>query len=153
MAGSAEELAAHFAVRRQVFVGEQRIFAVDDRDRHDRDAATAHVVGLVDGLVRGAVRLYPLDTGSGLWKGDRLAVLPGYRRHGLGAPLVRYAVAAAGAHGGREMTAHVQPGNVRFFERLGWRRVGPPELYAGSPHQRMVIALSAGPVDRPGEGW
>jgi hypothetical protein len=41
------------------------------------------------------------------------------------------------------MVAHVQAGNVRFFERLGWRRRGEPEVYVGLPHQLMAIDLTA----------
>ena len=82
---------------------------------------TVHVVGLVDGAVVGAVRLYPLDR-HGLWKGDRLAVLPEARVRHLGAELVRFAVATAGELGGQRMVAQVQVPNVRFFEHLGWSR-------------------------------
>ncbi|MGH3321419.1 MAG: MSMEG_0567/Sll0786 family nitrogen starvation N-acetyltransferase [Streptosporangiaceae bacterium] len=145
-AASAADLAAHYAVRRQVFVREQGIFPVDDGDGHDDAPDVIHVVGLVDGRVRGAVRLYPLDRAAGLWKGDRLAVLDNHRHHGLGAPLVRFAVRVAGQCGGREMVAYIQPDNARFFEHLGWRRVGGLEDYVGVPHQRMVIALAAANV-------
>jgi GNAT superfamily N-acetyltransferase len=105
------------------------------------------VAGLVDGVPGGSVRLYPLGS-PGRWKGDRLAVLPEHRRAGLGAPLVRFAVAEAGARGGQEMEAYIQPANVAFFEWLGWRRVGGIVAYAGTGHQRMVIPL-ASRGDRP----
>lgn len=141
-AESPEELAAHYAIRHQVFVREQAIFPVDDRDSHDDSPDVIHVVGLVDGLIRGAVRLYPIDHRDGLWKGDRLAVLNGHRHHHLGAMLVNFAVRTAGRRGGREMVAHVQLGNVRFFEHLGWHRDGEPEDYVGIRHQRMVIPLT-----------
>jgi putative N-acetyltransferase (TIGR04045 family) len=147
---SAAELAAHFRIRHQVFVTEQGMFRSgnglpgDDRDAHDRDPATIHVVGLVDGVAGGSVRLYPLGS-PGRWKGDRLAVLPEHRRAGLGAPLVRFAVAEAGARGGQEMEAYIQPANVGFFEWLGWRRVGGLVQYAGIDHQRMVILLASQP--------
>ena len=145
-AASAAELAAHFRIRRQVFVVEQGLFRggpAGDRDARDEDPATIHVVGLADGEVCGAVRLYPLGGPPGQWQGDRLAVLAAHRRHGIGAPLVRYAVAAAGARGGREMEAFIQPANVAFFEWLGWRRAGCIVPYAGIGHQRMVIGLTA----------
>jgi putative N-acetyltransferase (TIGR04045 family) len=150
----AAELAAHFRIRHQVFVVEQGLFRPgsglpgDDRDARDRDPATIHVVGLVDGVAGGTVRLYPLGP-PGRWKGDRLAVLPEHRRAGLGAPLVRFAVAEAGARGGREMEAFIQPANVAFFEWLGWRRTGGIVEYAGIDHQRMVIPL-AGEPSAPG---
>jgi len=61
LARTREELDDHFAVRRAVFVVEQRLFADDDRDERDRDAVTLHAIGVVGEAVAGAVRLYPLD--------------------------------------------------------------------------------------------
>lgn len=157
---TAEELAVHFRIRHQVFVVEQGLFrgagagdgagarSGGDRDVHDDDPATVHVVGLSDGVPCGTVRLYPLPEVPGRWKGDRLAVLDGQRHHGLGAPLVRFAVATAAARGGQEMEAYIQPANVTFFEWLGWRPVGRLVSYAGITHQRMLIGLgvSRGPA-------
>jgi putative N-acetyltransferase (TIGR04045 family) len=159
-AATAEERAAHFRIRHQVFVVEQGLFrgangseasgAGQDWDAHDDDPATVHVVGLADGVICGTVRLYPVAGVPGQWKGDRLAVLDGHRHQGLGAPLVRFAVATAGQRGGREMEAYIQPANVRFFQWLGWRPVGGLVTYAGIPHQRMLIGLTrqAGARDR-----
>ena len=133
LAASAAELEGHFAVRHAVFVEQQKLFE-DDRDSFDEIAL--HAVALVDGAVIGAVRLYPL-AGS-IWKGDRLAVLPGHR---AGAELVNFAVRTAGERGGTRMVAQVQVANVRFFERLGWARDGAPGLYHGVMHQPMTIRL------------
>ena len=98
------------------------------------------LLGAYQALMRqvglGTVRLYPL--GGTLWKGDRLAVLPGHR---FGAALVNFAVRTAGARGGTRMVAQVQVANVRFFERLGWACDGEPALYRGVMHQPMAIAL------------
>jgi putative N-acetyltransferase (TIGR04045 family) len=148
---SAEELAAHLRIRRQIFVDVQGIFAGDDRDEHDDDPATIHVAGMVDGEIVGAVRLYPLGGASppGLWQGDRLAVIPQARALQLGADLVRCAVALAGAAGGHRMLALVQSQNVRFFERLGWQRDGAPAVHHGIEHQPMAIRLSAGEAVSP----
>jgi predicted GNAT family N-acyltransferase len=168
----APERAAHFAVRRAVFVDEQAMFAGDDRDERDQRVTTLHAVGLAGGRVAGAVRLpalglpgahvagavrlpalglpgahvagavrlYPL--GGGEWKGDRLAVLPAARHGMLGARLVRFAVATAGARGGARMVAMIQLPNVAFFESLGWQRDGTTVAFHGRPHQPMAIALS-----------
>ncbi|MGH2719557.1 MAG: GNAT family N-acetyltransferase, partial [Actinomycetota bacterium] len=114
-------------------------------------------LGLCGEVAAGAVRLYPLapeDAGGeeaggeeGIWKGDRLAVLPAFRgklvKGGMGGPLVRFAVWTAGTKGGRRMIAHIQPANVTFFEHLGWRNVGDLVTYAGLPHQLMAIELPA----------
>lgn len=136
----AADLAAHHRVRHEVFVVEQRMFPDSDRDDRDDDPRTLHVLGFVDGEPAGTVRLYPLDAGS--WQGDRLAVLPRFRTAGLGGPLVRFAVATAGAGGGTRMVARVQAANERFFVRLGWTSLGGEE-YVGHPHVRMEIPLGA----------
>jgi putative N-acetyltransferase (TIGR04045 family) len=138
------ELAAHFAVRRGIFVQTQGLFEHDDRDERDDDDATLHAVGFSGVMVVGAVRLYPLDD-AGLWKGDRLAVLPAKRALQLGAMLVRFAVRTAGERGGRRMVAQVQVPNVRFFERLGWCRDGDPAPMFGVEHQPMAIDLRRDP--------
>jgi putative N-acetyltransferase (TIGR04045 family) len=143
MALQADELALHHVIRHRVFVDEQGIFAGTDIDAHDGEAATIRVLGFAGPVAAGAVRLYPLEPAAELWQGDRLAVVPAVRAHGLGIPLVRFAVATAARLGGREMQAHIQPANVRFFERLGWERRGPVEIYVGLPHQPMAIDLTA----------
>jgi putative N-acetyltransferase (TIGR04045 family) len=138
---SAGERADHLAIRHRIFVDEQAVFGDSDLDSHDRDSSTIALLGYSDGIVVGTVRLFPLDPASGRWQGDRLAVLSPYRALGVGAPLVRCAVATAAALGGRTMTAHIQPANVPFFRRLGWDTVGQTEIYVGLPHQPMCIVL------------
>ena len=132
--------AAHFAVRRAVFVDEQAMFAGDDRDERDVRITTLHAIGMVGDQVAGAVRLYPQRTGE--WRGDRLAVLPQERNGALGARLVRFAVATAAARGGVRMAAMIQIPNVAFFESLGWQRDGATVAFHGRPHQPMAIALT-----------
>jgi putative N-acetyltransferase (TIGR04045 family) len=141
-AASGDEVAAHLALRRQVFVVEQRIFAGDDADARDADPRTVHGVGLVDGELCGAVRLYPLDDDGREWKGDRLAVARDRRTVHLGAELVRFAVRTAGERGGEVMLAHIQLPNVAFFEALGWSRRGRPGPFHGIDHQLMAIPLA-----------
>lgn len=144
------ELAEHHQVRRAVFVIEQGIFVASDVDSHDAREDVLHVVARVGETVVGTVRLFPLDRDAGLWQGDRLAVLSEWRAVGAGAPLVRFAVAAAAARGGRRMLAHVQPGNRRFFQRLGWSGEGA-EQYAGHPHVLMSIGLTPTSAHRLGD--
>jgi putative N-acetyltransferase (TIGR04045 family) len=140
LAETAEELAAHHAVRRRIFVDDQRLFVGNDRDERDLEPGTLHAVGVDDGAVVGAVRLYPLA--NGYWQGDRLAVLPEARVRHLGALLVRFAVATAGERGGHTMVARIQLPNVRFFEHLGWHADGPASPYHGVTHQPMAISLT-----------
>ncbi len=139
---TAQQLDVHHRIRHQVFVEEQGLFRPTDWDHRDGSPETIGVLGLCDSVPAGTVRLFPLS--GGLWQGDRLAVLPGFRAAGVGRPLVRFAVAAAGALGGGKMVAHIQLANVAFFERLGWSRDGDVEVYVGIPHQPMAIGLTGG---------
>ena len=145
------EAAMHHRIRHEVFVLEQEVFAASDLDAHDASDATIKVLAWTAAPITGwepggAVRLYPLE--PGVWQGDRLAVLGPFRAWNLGGSLVRFAVDTAAALGGVEMVAHVQRANVRFFERLGWRRRGEEELYVGLPHQLMSIDLRVRVGDR-----
>lgn len=140
VARAGDDLAEHHEIRHRVFVEAQQVFAGDDRDARDDEPHTLHVVGLVDGLVGGAVRLYPTDD-RGRWKGDRLAVLAEYRLCRLGAVLVDFAVHTAAERGGQTMDAHIQPANVAFFRQLGWEPAGPSVVFHGLVHQPMSIDL------------
>lgn len=140
VATTVQDVSVHHEIRRAVFVEEQGIFRGSDRDERDDDPATVKVLGVGGGVAGGAVRLYPLGE-PGLWRGDRLAVLPAFRKHGLGGPLVRFAVRTAGELGGELMVAFIQPQNVEYFRKLGWRPTGTPRDHVGLPHQRMIIDL------------
>ena len=141
-ARTARQHTMHHRIRHAVFVEEQGIFPECDVDEHDARDDVVRVLALRGAEPVGAVRLYPLDPATGLWKGDRLAVLADYRTCGVGAPLVRFAVAHARAQGGRRMIAHIQTANVPFFQRLGWSAYRDAEDYLGLTHQPMDIALT-----------
>lgn len=137
-----EQLAAHHQIRHQIFVEEQGLFHPSDVDEQDGRPDVIRVLALSESVPAGAVRLFPLDPDGLRWQGDRLAVLPEFRTQGVGKPLVRFAVATAGALGGVEMMAHIQLANVAFFEQLGWHCAGDVEVYVGVAHQPMAIGLS-----------
>jgi putative N-acetyltransferase (TIGR04045 family) len=141
-ATTTEQLDRHHRIRHQVFVEEQHLFDPSDLDSRDGAPDVIRVLGLCRGVPAGTVRLFPLDGAGQLWQGDRLAVLSEFRALGVGAPLVRFAVATAGALGGGKMVAHIQLAHVVFFERLGWTKGGDVETYVGIPHQPMWIGLT-----------
>ncbi len=127
-----EELEAAFAIRREVFCGEQQLFADCDQDEHDHSAV--HLVAVCDGVVVGTVRLYERD--AGVWVGGRLAVRSD-NRGAAGFELVRHAVREAALRGAQVFLAVVQVRNERFFHRLGWVTVVTTEGVAGVPHVLM----------------
>lgn len=133
-----------FALRRQVFCVEQKIFAYDDRDENDRKSimlgAWSCLFGHCDDVV-GTVRLHQPE--SGLWWGSRLAVAKPYRRiGGLGAALIKLAVGTAKAQGAKNFLAHVQAQNRTLFEALDWSVIDEKTIH-GRSHYLMQADLAA----------
>jgi radical SAM protein (TIGR04043 family)/putative N-acetyltransferase (TIGR04045 family) len=135
IADSPADKEAYMLVRRAVFVGEQGIFPSDDADAHDSEAV--FILARVNGVPAGGVRCYRHR--GDVWYGGRLAVLPEFRdERNLGAALVRKAVEVMDGHpSARRFLAAVQVRNVRFFVRLGWKKLGRAFLMHGLEHQIM----------------
>ncbi|MBF5081107.1 MSMEG_0567/sll0787 family protein [Quadrisphaera sp. INWT6] len=130
-------VAAHRALRREVFVAEQGLFGARaaEEDALDHDGRTVVLVAREPsrdgspGRVLGGVRLAPAGqhlTGGvdvGWWAGSRLAVARGARASRIGPALVRAACAHAEAAGALRFDATVQDSAEPMFRRLGWERV------------------------------
>jgi putative N-acetyltransferase (TIGR04045 family) len=141
----AAALADYRALRRDVFVAEQGLFAGSDHDDMDDDPRAIVLVARdSDGTVFGGVRLAPVtDPDLGWWQGGRLVVRREARKDlRIGAALVRAACAQAEDHGVLRFEATVQPRNETFFRRLGWHRIRPV-VVAGQDH-----VLMRRPIDR-----
>lgn len=135
-----EELNEYFLVRKEVFVREQGVFHESDVDACD--ARAVHLVAKVRGRVAGVVRCYRHK--GRVWYGGRLAVRPEFRAGvNIGAMLVRKAVETMAARGDvRRFLATVQVQNARFFQRIGWVRLGRTFVMHGRKHQIMENKLN-----------
>jgi len=133
-----EEIAAHFSIRKNVFVQEQAIFRDSDEDEFDKQAIP--LICRVDGHVAGTVRVYPVSGST--WVGGRLAVLKEFRAFGIGSLLVKAAVETVKEQGCTEFLAHIQPQNVRLFKKLGWLPTGNTEIVNDLMHHEMRANLN-----------
>ena len=142
IADTEKELDEYFRLRHEVFVKEQRIFPETDIDDYDGDAV--HIVAVEKATEKtvGAVRCYRREGDT--WIGGRLSAAPGSRNGIVGSNLVRFAVKTVISKDCKKFLAYIQPQNVRFFERLGWKTVGEPIIYQGLPHQLMEADLVSG---------
>lgn len=135
-----------FAIRHAVFVDEQKLFSGSDRDVHDGNSI--HLVAEKDRKLVGTVRVFPDPaSGNGHWIGGRLAVRKNARVYRVGAGLVKEAMKRVKKKGCTVFIAHIQEKNVRFFQKLGWEAVGPPETFCGQPHQQMQADLDRVPEE------
>ncbi len=124
-------------IRRDVFVGEQRLFTDDDADELDAEPRTILLVARDRaGEVVGGVRVAPVGPPPeiGWWTGSRLAVRRDVRGTSrVGPALVRAACARAEREGALRFDATVQHGRERLFRWLGWEEVRPVTV-VGQPH-------------------
>ena len=71
----------------------------------------------------------------------RMAVLPEWRRRGVGMALARTLIARAQERGLRRLALHAQTHAAAFYRRLGFTEQGPVFEEAGIPHVCMVMDL------------
>jgi putative N-acetyltransferase (TIGR04045 family) len=87
----------------------------------------------------GGVRCYKSEGTT--WFGGRLSAAKDHRQGKVGAGLVKFAVETIKTTDCETFLAYVQPKNVRFFQRLGWSKIGDVEIYQNQPHQLMQANL------------
>lgn len=131
------DLETCLAIRRVVFMDEQGVSLEDEIDGLDPDAI--HFLAYIDDTAVGTARM--------LIKGDeakvgRVAVLAGHRGSGLGAGLIRAAVAHAQALPDvTRVVLGAQTHALGFYEKLGFNAFGPVYDDAGIPHRDMACAV------------
>ncbi|MFF7131505.1 MULTISPECIES: GNAT family N-acetyltransferase [unclassified Streptomyces] len=136
-----------FAVRKEVFVGEQGV--PEDIEYDAYDAVAVHVLAVrEDGVPLGTGRLLYGEAAAGKTGGEvsvgslgRLAVTREARGLGVGAALVAAVEDAARARGLTAVDLHAQTHALGFYERLGYEAYGPEFPDAGIPHRAMRRVL------------
>jgi predicted GNAT family N-acyltransferase len=136
-----------FAVRKEVFVGEQGVSEDIEYDAYD--AVAVHVLAVrEDGEPLGTGRLLYGEAAAGKTGGEvsvgslgRLAVTREARGLGVGAALVAAVEDAARARGLTAVDLHAQTHALGFYERLGYEAYGPEFPDAGIPHRAMRRVL------------
>ena len=126
------------ALRREVFIDEQRIPVEMEWDEHD--AVAVHGVARNRlGKVVATGRLLPAE--GAVARIGRMAVHRGLRGGGWGAQVLRLLEDAARARGDREVRLHAQRSAEAFYLRLGYVASGSPFEEAGIAHIEMQRAL------------
>jgi len=119
-----------FAIRREVFVGEQN--CPPELEWEFEDEST-HFLATVDGEPAGASRWRKTDKG---YKLERFAVLQKFRGLGVGQELVRTVLADLPADA-FYVYMHAQIQAVGLYEKFGFVKTGPEFEEAGIRHFKM----------------
>jgi predicted GNAT family N-acyltransferase len=131
----AHEQARLSQLRRTVFIDEQGVPEALEWDADD--AGSLHFL-VVDraGQAIACARLLP-DGHIG-----RMAVLPAWRRRGVGRALLAAVVDAAQSRGHDTLRLSAQTHAAAFYARAGFRAVGDEYQEAGIPHVAMERSLN-----------
>jgi predicted GNAT family N-acyltransferase len=126
----AAELETVFAIRREVFVGEQNCPPELEWEYEDE---STHFLAKVDGVPAGASRWRKTNKG---YKLERFAVLKPFRGHGVGQALVQ-AVLSDLPTDAVYVYMHAQIQAVTLYQRFGFVKVGEQFEEAGIQHFTM----------------
>jgi predicted GNAT family N-acyltransferase len=120
-----------FAIRREVFVGEQNC---PPELEWEHEEESNHFLAAVNGEPAGACRWRKTDKG---YKLERFAVLRKFRGNGLGQALVQ-AVLDDLPKDADYIYLHAQIQAVTLYERFGFEKTGPEFEEAGIRHYKMI---------------
>lgn len=129
------EFATCFAIRLEVFVGEQNVPLDEERDA--LDPVGRHFLAKVDGAPMATLRLIEKP---GFTKITRVAVRAPARGTGLGAALMRHAAMQAR---GETLLLDAQVQALKFYEKLGYEGFGEMFMEGGIEHRHMKQVKSA----------
>ncbi len=134
--GEAELLQA-LAIREVVFIEEQHVPEMIERDAED--ARAYHLLAFAEGHAIGTGRLVVLPTPfrdeTGTWgQIGRMAVLQSHRKSGVGSLLLDALEAEARRRGLAGVMVHAQLYALGFYEHRGYRPVGAVFEEAGIDH-------------------
>lgn len=122
------------AIRYAVFVDEQGVPAELEHDEHDH--AALHLLAVSpNGSPVATARMLP-DGQIG-----RMAVLPAWRRQGIGSAMLRELIAISARRGGGTLFLHAQCRAEPFYQRLGFVAEGDVFDDAGIDHRRMTMNI------------
>lgn len=119
------------AIRRRVFIEEQHVPEALEWD--GLDSGAMHLLALIDGNPVGCARLLP---GGRI---GRMAVLPEWRRQGVGGAMLQALIAAARRQGLQQVTLSAQVHAIAFYQRHGFSICSDIYPDAGIPHQDMTL--------------
>jgi predicted GNAT family N-acyltransferase len=126
------ELDKVFAIRREVFVGEQNCPPELEWEFEDE---SNHFLATVDDEPAGASRWRKTDKG---YKLERFAVLSKFRGRGVAQALVKEVLNDLPADASY-VYLHAQVQAVPLYEKFGFEKTGPEFEEAGIRHYKMVL--------------
>jgi predicted GNAT family N-acyltransferase len=121
------------AVRTPVFIEEQAVTPEFEWD--DIDATAVHLLATLDHEPIACLRIIEYK------KIGRMAVLKSYRGRGLGATLLREAVAICKKQGSKSVYLSAQTHAIEFYRKAGFKQISDEYCDVDIPHVDMKLDL------------
>ncbi|WP_416828778.1 GNAT family N-acetyltransferase [Ectobacillus polymachus] len=132
-----EQMQQAFAIRKLVFVNEQKVTAEEEYDEFDSIAT--HVVLYDKGVPVGTGRFRILDDYGKL---ERICILSSERGKGAGRLIMEKLENLAAKEGLQKVKLHAQTHAEEFYKKLGYETKSDVFLEADIPHVLMTKELS-----------
>lgn len=130
-----QDLQIAFAIRQKVFIEEQEVPEVEEFDEFDTlDAACDHILVYYNEQPVGTGRLRVVD---GYGKLERICILKGFRKFGLGKVIIQGLEEIALEKALTKSKLNAQSYAEGFYEKLGYKREGEEFMDCGIPHILM----------------
>jgi predicted GNAT family N-acyltransferase len=126
-----------FSIRKRVFIQEQGVPEEMELDEHDLTAQ--HALAYMGSQCIGTARLVSLPGNIG--RIGRMAVLPNYRRRGIGRQLLSTLLELSKSHGITQLELHSQLSAIPFYEQSGFTGHGDIYDEAGIAHRDMILFI------------
>ena len=128
---SENNLKIAFAIRKKVFVEEQKV--PEDIEWDEFEYSANHVLAYIQDKPVGTARWRQTRKGVKL---ERFAVLPEFRSFGVGKNLVQFILNEL--MNSETIYLHAQESVINFYSRLGFKRIGSQFYEAEILHQKML---------------
>jgi predicted GNAT family N-acyltransferase len=128
---------AAYSIRKCVFIEEQGV--PEELELDQFDLLAHHALAYREQECIGTARLIILPDHHG--QIGRMAVLPAYRRQGLGGQLLRALLEDGRLLGITRFELHAQLTAIPFYEQLGFIAQGDIYNEAGIPHRDMILII------------
>jgi len=141
IARNMEELMQAFVVRAAVFMSEESFSYADEFDGNDFTAT--QILGLIGDEPVATIRVRYF---AGFAKPERLAVRREYRKTGVAADVIKFAVELCREKGYAKLYGHAEERLVPFWERFGFVRMGRPGFVSLDSHRYIEIERDLEPL-------
>ncbi len=132
IARNMEELMQAFVVRAAVFMSEENFSYADEFDGNDFTAT--QILGMVGDEPAATIRVRYF---AGFAKPERLAVRREFRKTGVAADVIKFAVELCREKGYAKLYGHAEERLLPFWERFGFARMGRPD-FVSFDHNRYI---------------